>query len=266
MLRLWNDTARVAIYSDRLVMARYRRSGFRRFLVDTRCVRFDDLKRGDWHGAINVLHEWASTPVLSGAETSVEIASEFVQFLCLRRDPAIRSNDELAAFIEQRFTNAYGEDTSPKELRWTALDWGGSLFAARFDVALLDGIRQCFVNTKPLCSVQPLLSSALNRLRKALAGGPRWIVVIESRRVSLVKIIDNRYCDVKAINVDAPTSEVVASFIEREMMIDGLTERGRVLVCALVDDDGVFRKDGEAYQILEVPAELIPLPRPAVTS
>lgn len=166
--------------------------------------------------------------LLDAAETRrgslvVVLASRFVRFGLLPWNEEIGSPKELETYSRLRFEEIYG----------AAADWvvrmspeaaGRPRLAAAMERGLMDGLGECARNAGfRVCSIQPYLMAAFNRLRRTIGTGDFIFAVAEADRGSLLVRLAGNWASVRSAAA-MDSDEALAALIARECELQGLDE------------------------------------------
>jgi hypothetical protein len=124
-------------------------------------------------------------------DVSVVLSNHFVRYAVLPPQDGSATPEEEIALARFHFTKIHGERVKGWEVRVS------EGLACAIDTALLEGLKSCFVKTKPrLASVQPALMAAYNRARRRIPREGAWLVLSESERTCLARLAPQGWASV----------------------------------------------------------------------
>lgn len=159
----------------------------------------------------------ALPPIARGAKVAAVVSSHHARYELLPWSPHLSSEREWEALARYRFSETYGAGLSDWEVRVSPEPKGAPRVACAVDPALLSTLRAA-VSTAgaELVSVRPSLMHAFNARRRALRGGPAWLVAPEPGRLTLALIAKGLWQLVRVRNVGEHWRDELARILRRE--------------------------------------------------
>ena len=156
----------------------------------------------EWRAVIEalpaVLKEWKQ------CEISLVVADQFVRYVLLPANAALKSAEQWTALARHRLTAIHGAAAAAWDVKVTETAPHGSRLACAVDRELIEGIASAFVAANVnLLSVQPFLVAAFNRIRQQIGNGSCWIVVEEPGRLTLALIQRGAWVAIRSRRSDA---------------------------------------------------------------
>jgi hypothetical protein len=186
----------------------------------------------EWRAAVDALPEVMKD--LRNQEVSLVIADQFVRYVLLPWNAAMKTAEQWMALARHRLTAIHGAAAAGWEVRLTETAPTGPRLACAVDRELIEALAEkCAVAQVRLASVQPFLVAGFNRIRTHVGNGSCWLVVEEPGRLTLAFIQRGVWLAIRSRRVDERWRLVLPEIIERESAFLALTEPcTRVIVCA----------------------------------
>jgi hypothetical protein len=246
---LWRNHLRISLCPDRLVLGAYSR-GLRSSRARSTLVPVQPAAAHaeDWRGALDAL------PGVLGSfrhhDVSVVIADQFVRYVLLPWNEALRSPDQWMSLARHRLAAVHGAAAADWDVKLTDTGPAGPRLVCAVDRALVEGLTaQVFAANARLVSAQPFLVAAFNRIRGTIGHGSCWLVIEEPGRLTLAFIQRGVWTAIRSRRADARWRERLPEIIEREGAFLALNEPcTRVIVCA----QGAF--DTQMYEAFRTQA------------
>lgn len=154
----------------------------------------------------------------------VVLASRFVRFGLLPWNKEIGSPKELETYSRLRFEEVYGAAAADWVVRMSPEAAGRPRLAAAMERGLMDGLGECARNAGfRVCSIQPYLMAAFNRLRHTIGTDDFIFAVAEPDRGSLLVRRAGSWASVRSAAA-MDSDEALAALIARECELQGLDE------------------------------------------
>jgi len=186
----------------------------------------------EWRAVIEalpaVLKEWKQ------CEISLVIADQFVRYVLLPWNEALKTGEQWMALARHRLTAIHGAAAAAWEVKLTETAPLGPRLACAVDRELIEALAdKCAAAQVRLTSVQPFLVAGFNRIRARIGNGSCWLVVEEPGRLTLAFIQRGVWLAIRSRRVDERWRLLLPEIIERESAFLALTEPcTRVIVCA----------------------------------
>ncbi len=203
---------------------------------------------GGWEAPLKAIPE-----LLKGksGEASIVVADQFVRYVLLPWNEALRTPEQWLALARHRFAGLHGARAAEWEVKVTPTAPAGARLACAVDRALIESLASLFtaVNVK-LVSVQPFLVAAYNRIRSTVGDGSCWVVVEERGRLTLVLIQRGAWLAIRSRRCDERWRMVLPEILERESAFLGQSEPcTRVVVCAQNGFDTQMHQQWRAHAL-----------------
>ena len=192
-----------------------------------------DVPEGDggWQAPVAILSAFLQG---KAAAASIVLADQFVRYVLLPWNEALKTPEQWLALAKHRFTGLHGARAAEWEVKVTATAREGARLACAVDSALINELsgRLSAAGVR-LASVQPFLVAAYNRIRATVGDGSCWVVVEERGRLTLVLIQRGAWLAIRSRRCDERWRIVLPEILERESAFLALSEPcTRVIVCA----------------------------------
>ena len=232
MSPLWRNHLRISLCAETLVLAPYER-GLRpgKGAASVTPVQ-SNPNDPEWRAALDALP--AALADFAGRDVSVVLADQFVRYVLLPWNAALKSAEQWLALARHRLDAVHGAAAAGWEVKLTETAPSGPRLACALDRELLAELsaRLAAANVR-LVSVQPFLVAAFNRIRRTIGNGSCWLVVEEPRRLTLAFVQHGVWAAVRSRRTDAGWRATLPELIQRESAFLALSEPcTRLIVCA----------------------------------
>ena len=260
MSRLWPDRLGIALFPERLVLARAS-GGFRRRLLHKEIVALAPAEADmpAWQPAVDALAAKVAAGALANADVSVVLSNRFVHYAVVPFSDTLGSKDEELAFAHHCFARVYGSEADGWELKLSSAKPRKPRLACAVEQTLVEALN---TRLSPLASryrsLQPHLMASFNRTRAQLGEKAAWLVVAEPGLLCLALLQDGCWQSVRTIKVGADWIGELPGVLDREeCLVDSQTECGRVLVFAPDGPQELMRQAGK-WRIENLAPGLLP--------
>lgn len=250
MSLLWPEQIGVALYPDRLLLARSR-GRWRRHLEHKRIISFAPADAGAplWQAAVDALASEVAAGAMAGAAVTLVLSNRFVHYTPVPHSDALGSAEEELAFVRHCFARVHGSQADAWAIRLSRARPRKTRLACGVDQALVDALDKVMTPLgRHYRSLQPHLMASFNRWRGKLAGRPGWFVVAEPGMLSIALLGDGQWHSVRTLKVGPDWPQELPGVLSREeMLAGGDTQCEEVLLFApdatqpLVMDPGKWR-------------------------
>jgi hypothetical protein len=219
---LWrNRRQRVGLCSDRLYLSK------NKFVAVQ-----PTADAAEWRAAVEGLPEVLKD--FRNQELSLVIADQFVRYVLLPWNDALKTADQWMALARHRLAAIHGAAAAGWEVKLTETAPTGPRLACAVDRELIEALAEkCVAAQVRLASVQPFLVAGFNRIRAHIGNGSCWLVVEEPGRLTLAFIQRGVWVAIRSRRADERWRLVLPEIIERESAFLALAEPcTRVIVCA----------------------------------
>lgn len=187
-----------------------------------------------WRAPLNALGGLLAASSSRAASCTVTLSSNFVRYVMLPWQPALRGEAEALAAARHAFEERYGRVmTASWEVQLSQPGYGLPRLACAIDRALVEGVRAaCDAANVRVTGMQPLLPAAFDHWRSHCKEDRYWFAVVEPGRLSLARIADGACRAVHTQRtMDDPAAELEA-MIARDSVAAPGTANERLYVCA----------------------------------
>jgi hypothetical protein len=242
---LWRNHLRISLCAETLVLAAYAR-GLRpgKGGISVTPVQ-GNPNEPEWRAALDALPE--ALGGLRDHDVSVVLADQFVRYVLLPWNAALKSEEQWLALARHRLGAVHGAAAADWDVKLTETAPSGPRLACAVDRELLAELAaKLLAANVRLVSVQPFLVAAFNRIRRTIGNGSCWLVVEEPRRLTLAFIQHGVWVAVRSRRTDPGWRAALPELLERESAFLALSEPcTRVIVCA---QDGFDPNLHEAFR------------------
>ena len=222
MSLLWRSRKqRIGVCSDRLFLSKNKHVAVR-----------PTAEAAEWKAAVDALPEILQA--MKGEDVSLVIADQFVRYVLLPWNAALKSADQWMALARHRLAAIHGAAAAGWEVKLTETAPSGPRLACAVDRELIEALAgKCAAAQVRLVSLQPFLVAGFNRIRAHVGNGSCWLVVEEPGRLTLAFIQRGVWVAIRSRRADERWRLVLPEIIERESAFLALAEPcTRVIVCA----------------------------------
>lgn len=235
MSPLWAEQLGIALFPERLVLARAR-GGFRRRLAHKEIIAFAPAEPGvpPWQPAVDALAAKVAAGALAKADVTLVLSNRFVHYAVVPWSDTLGSKEEELAFARHCFARVHGSEADDWEIKLSSAKPGKPRLACAVEQSLIEALN---TRMSPLASryrsLQPHLMASFNRSRARLGGRPAWLVVAEPGLLCLALLQDGCWQSVRTVKVGADwISELPGVLAREECLVDSATQCDEVLLFA----------------------------------
>lgn len=249
MSLLWPDKVGIALYPERLLLARVKGRGSRS-LEYKQIISFDPAADCEpWQAAVDALAAQVAAGALADAVVTLVLSNHFVHYTLVPHSDALGSAEEELAFVRHCFSRVHGSQAEAWAIRVSQASPRMPRLACGVDQALVEALARVM---KPLGrryrSLQPHLMASFNRWRSKFVGRSGWFVVAEPGLLSIALLGNGQWHSMRTLKVgpDWPL-ELPAVLSREELLAGGDTHCDEVLLFApdaaqpLLLDSGKWR-------------------------
>ena len=221
MSLLWPDQLGVALYPDRLLLARAS-GGLRRRLARKQMIELAAADSGAplWQAAVDALAAQVASGALAGAAVTLVLSNRFVQYVPVPYSEALGSAEEELAFVRHCFARVHGSQVEAWAIRVSQEGQGKTRLACGVEQALIDALTKVMAPLgRQYRSLQPHLMASFNRWRSKLAGRPGWFVVAEPGLLSIALLGDGQWHSVRSLKVGPDWPLELPAMLNREQFL-----------------------------------------------
>jgi len=263
---LWPDQLGVALYPDRLLLARTG-GGLRRSLKHKQVIEFAAAEEGAalWQPAVDALALQVAAGTMAGADVTLVLSNRFVHYAPVPHNDALASAEEQLAFVRHCFSRVHGSEAEGWAVKLSRANQRKTRLACGMEQTLVDALAKVMA---PLGSryrsLQPHLMVSFNRWRTRLAGRPGWFVVAEPGLLSVALLSDGQWQSVRTLKAGPDWAQELPGVLSREELLVGSdTQCDEVLLFA-PDETKPVMLDAGKWRIKELLPTLLPGMKPGV--
>ncbi len=209
MSRWWPERLRIGLAPDRVDLARLRLGPSRQPVREFGVVCTPKTGEPPWRAALDAMDQSLLQFGRLGGTAAVVLSNHLVRYAVLPWQPELTRSSEIEQLARVRFEQTYGPAAAAWTIRTRDCGWGQAHVACAVDSALVgDLLQRLAAHRLRLASLQPLLMAAYNDQRRAL-GGSSAFVIVESGRVCLSLLNQQRWHDIACRRAGADAAEVV---------------------------------------------------------
>jgi hypothetical protein len=257
---LWRRQAGVALFPDRLVLARAS-GGFRRRLEHREIVELAPAQAGmpPWQPAVDALVTKVAAGEFAKAEVTLVLSNSFVRYALIPWSEALGGREEELAFTRHCFARVYGSEVETWALKLSPAGPGQARLACAIEQKLVDALNICMsALASGYRSLQPNLMASFNRSRARLGESPVWLVVAEPGLLCLALLQGGRWQSVRTLKVGPDwIAELPGVLAREECLIDNPAECDQVLVFAPDTAEALAPRAGK-WRIEKLMPRLLP--------
>ena len=235
MSPLWPDQLGVALFPERLVLARAS-GGLRRRLLHKEIVPFAPSEPGmpAWQPAVDALAAKVADGALANADVTLVLSNRFVHYAVVPWSESLGSKEEELAFARHRFARVHGSEAEAWEIRMCSTKPRKSALACAVEQSLIDALS---TRMGPLArryrSLQPHLMASFNRWRARLGERAAWLVVAEPGLLCLALLQDGCWQSVRTLKAGADWIRELPGVLAREeCLVDSAAQCDEVFLFA----------------------------------
>ncbi len=223
MSLLWPDQLGVALFPDRLLLARA--SGrWRRRLVHKQIITLDAAAAGapPWQAAVDALASQVAAGAMAGAAVTLVLSNRLVHYTPVPHSDALGSAEEELAFVRHCFARVHGSQADTWAIRLGQARPRKTRLACGVEQALVDALAKVMAPLgRGYRSLQPHLMASFNRWRDQLAARAGWFVVAEPGLLSIALLGDGGWHSVRTLKVGGDWPRELPGVLSREELLAG---------------------------------------------
>jgi hypothetical protein len=181
-----------------------------------------------WDPLMTALENLLDQPVWVGRDLTFVLSNHYVRYAVIPggKGLSIPEQNELARLV---FRNIYGDLSSDWEIRISPSSEQSTL-ASAVPRSFLKTLHDICDGRGRLRSIQPLLMAVFNRARGLIKQKTVMLVVVESGRISLAGITDDRW---QSFSSRAAGSDALITLLADECELQGRAPSGALWLCDL---------------------------------
>ena len=234
MLRLFRDTLHIGLYADRVVLVRVSGGlGARSSQQKTESV-MTGADAASGASTLDVLQQLLQEPRWHGADARVQVSNALVHYAIVPSSAMLLSAADELALAQLKFRQMHGGSDTEWDIRLGNLLAGQDQIAAALESAFVPRLRQILKQSDlRLCSLEPLLMRAFNRVRRQLVGSDYWLALAEPGLLMLARLQGGHWVSLDAVPMNAPLARVLPTQLgEARLMVGTPSEASRVYLYA----------------------------------
>ena len=241
MLRLFKDTVHIGLYADRIVLVRVSGGLRKRSTEQASLPVVGSADAAPGSSALDVLQQLLQEPRWHAADARVQISNALVYYTTVPANENLMGAADEIALAQLKFRQMHGIGGNACEVRLGNVMSGQDQIAAALDSGLVQRLRQILQTANlRLCSLEPLLMSAYNRVRHQLKQTDFWFALAEPGLLMLARCQGGNWVSLAASSLHEPLSMALpAQLREAKLMGGDFSNAQRVyLVTQGVDSTG----------------------------
>lgn len=251
MSLLWPDKVGIALYPDRLLLARVKGRGPRQ-LEHKQIIGFEPVAGGEpWQAAVDALATQVAAGALADAVVTLVLSNRFAHYTLVPHSDALGSAEEELAFVRHCFSRVHGSQAEAWAIRVSQASTRKPRLACGVEQALVDALGKAMAPLgRRYRSLQPHLMASFNRWRSKFTGRLGWFVVAEPGLLSIALVGDEQWHSIRTLKVGPDWARELPGVLSREeLLAGGDTHCDEVLLFApdvtqpLLLDPGKWRID-----------------------
>jgi len=257
---LWADQLGVALYPDRLLLARAG-GRLRRHLKHKDIINLVPSGAGVplWQPAVDALAAQVAAGAMKDAAVTLVLSNRFVHYAPVPHSDALGSPEEELAFVRHCFSRVHGSEADGWALRLSQANAGKTRLACGVDQALIDALAAVMAPLgRQYRSLQPHLMASFNRWRRRLTGRPGWFVVAEPGLLSIALLSDGQWQSVRTLKVGPDWAQELPGVLSREEILLGSNTQCDEVLLFAPDAVQPLKLDAGKWRIKELLPTLLP--------
>ncbi len=250
----WNESLRVGLCPDRVILARYGR-GLRPRLIEKGALSFDaGTAEEPWRAAVATLPKSLEPHAQRAADATVVLSNHFVRYALLGANDRLSGREEWLEYASHHFEKTYGARARDWDIQVSESGAAHPRLASAIDKALLAATAAAFENGRVrLRSIQPYLMIAFNRALPSVGQASFWFVTQEPGRLLLGLVRDGLWRSVRARQTSARWCEELPRMMERECALLASAEPCRDVLVSALDPDEPAASEGFKFAMSPSP-------------
>jgi hypothetical protein len=229
---LWRDQLRIALGPSSIALAGYRR-GLRPRLSCQAVIPLEPSPAGPpWQAATQALPRLLDESGARRPNLTIVLSNQFVRYVLLPWNAAIRRNAEWLALARHRFSTIYGNAADSWVIRVSSTGSEAPRIASAIDAGLLCALEEAVSSRARLVSVQPCLTAAYNRLQTLIGRESCWLAIEEQERLTLGLLERGVWRAIRTRRRERTARATLAEILDRETSLLTLDEPcTRIALC-----------------------------------
>jgi hypothetical protein len=217
---LFRDTLHIGLYADRVVLVRVS-GGLRARSTEQITERVPAGGHAASAAAIlDVLQQLLKEPRWQGADAQVQLSNALVYYALVPASAQLLGAADEIALAQLKFRQMHGAGGAACEVRLGNLLSGQDQIAAALDSGFVERLRQLLlVADLRLCSLEPLLMRAFNRVRRQLAGDDFWFALAEPGLLMLARRQGGNWVSLAATALHEPLARSLPAQLQEARLM-----------------------------------------------
>ncbi|MBZ4212089.1 MAG: hypothetical protein LAD29_13240 [Rhodoferax sp.] len=234
MLRLFRDTLHIGLFADRVVLVRVS-GGLRGRSTAQKTetvLSADDATSAA--ATLDALQQLLQEPRWQGADARVQVSNALVHYAIVPASDMLLSAADEMALAQLKFRQMHGGGDTEWDIRLGNLLSGQDQIAAALEGGFVQRLREILKEADSrLCSLEPLLMSTFNRVRRQLVGSDFWFALAEPGLLMLARLQGANWLSLAAVTMDEPLAWVLPTQLaEARLMAGTPSQAARVYLYA----------------------------------
>ena len=234
MLRLFRDTLHIGLYADRIVLVRVSGGLGARSIAQKIQTVVSGAHATSAASTLDTLQQLLQEPVWHGADASVQVSNALVHYAIVPASSMLLGAADEIALAQLKFRQMHGGSDTEWDIRLGNLLSGQDQIAAALESGFAQRLRQILKQVDlRLCSLEPLLMRAFNRIRRQLVGSDYWLALAEPGLLMLARLQGDHWVSLDAVPMREPLARVLPTQLgEARLMAGTPSEASRVYLYA----------------------------------
>jgi len=234
VLRLFRDTLHIGLFVDRVVLVRVS-GGLRARSTAQKTetvLSADDATSAA--ATLDLLQHLLQESRWQGADARVQVSNALVHYAIVPASDMLLSAADEMALAQLKFRQMHGGSDTEWDIRLGNLLSGQDQIAAALENGFVQRLREILKEADSrLCSLEPLLMSTFNRIRRQLVGADFWFALAEPGLLMLARLQGANWVSLAAVTMDEPLAWVLPTQLaEARLMAGSPSQAARVYLYA----------------------------------
>ncbi len=186
-----------------------------------------------WRAPVAALSDWLAQETPASADVEVIVSDCFARYVLIPWSGSVQKSSELAAMSRIHFEALFGTSASGWRIQLDCGDYQKPGIACAIDAALVDALQELFaLHGLRRVSLQPHFMHSFNRWRSRI-GDDALFVLVESGQCICASFTGGHWHSIRTIRLEENREAALSTLIEREILLQGLSEKTAVYLHAL---------------------------------
>ena len=234
--RLWNTRCVIILREDAIALLKTR-GWHQPRIIYSQMIALDAEASGpaSLQALVDALGQQLMQPEWQGCKVKVVLTGDMVRYRLAPWDARLSSAERLA-LVTHQLEQIYGEQMHGWHVSLAEAGFQQNSLACAVDQGFMEKLQHCFKQNRikqnriKLETVEPSLVTWINRFRKQIPSDA-WMVIIDSKRLYLVRIVQGQWQLIRDIKVTIDTDQALEQTILRELLASGEAVNQRPVCC-----------------------------------